>query len=284
MPRDLGGEVNPIGGGLTDPTPLGWGYAGAPLLDGKQLICAPGGNQGLLAALDAGTGAVIWQSAAVKEQTSYASPIAVEVNGVRQYIQATNSGMVGIAARDGKLLWSYVRRPAYDDVVIATPIFHNNHVFSTVGFAQGCDLIRLTVEGQESKVETVFSNKSVENRDGGVVLVNGYLYGHSENKGWFCQEFTTGKSMWSEKRKLGRGSITFADGNLYCCAEEGGDVVMIEATSKGWNELGRLKLPKESTLRKPSGRLWTHPVVANGRLYIRDQELLFCYDVGATGR
>jgi outer membrane protein assembly factor BamB len=279
LPRDLGGEVNPIGGGLAEPIPLGWGYAAAPLVDGDRLICVPGGGRGLLAALDKKSGALLWQSKEAPEQASYSSPVVAEVGGVRQYIQVTNAGIVGIAATDGKLLWSYRREPAYDDVVIATPLVHDNHVFSTVGFQQGCDLIRLTLEGGAVKPEVVFSNKSVQNRDGGMVRVGDHLYGHSEKGGWICQEFKTGKLMWSEHDKLGRGSVISAGGNLICCAEKGGTVVLLEATARGWNERGRFKLPRESTQRRRSGGLFTHPVVANGRLYIRDQELLFCYDI-----
>jgi outer membrane protein assembly factor BamB len=279
LPADLGGEVNPIGGGAEKPTPLGWGYACAPLVDGDTLVCTPGGPKGLLAALNKKTGEVLWRSAEVTDQAPYSSPLAVEVGGVKQFIQVINGGMVGVAAKDGKRLWSYRRQPAYDDVVIATPVFHDNHVFSTVGFAQGCDLVKLTPQDGGIKAEKVFSNKNVENRDGGVVFVDGHLYGHSENKGWFCQEFKTGKIVWSEKSALGRGSVTYADGNLYCCSEKGGIVAIVEATPKEWNERGRLKLPQESKLRRPSGMLWTHPVIANGKLYIRDQELLFCYDL-----
>ena len=279
LPADLGGEVNPIGGGAEKPTPLGWGYAGAPLVDGDRLICAPGGKKGLLAALDKKTGAVLWQSKEVTDQASYSSPIAVEIGGIKQYIQVVNGGIVGIGAENGKRLWSYRRQPAYDDVVIATPIFHDNLVFSTVGFGQGCDLIKLASKDGEVSVEKVFSNKNVENRDGGVVLVDGHLYGHSENRGWFCQEFKTGKIVWSDKDSLGRGSVIYADGNLYCCSEKGGAIALIEATPKGWNERGRFKLPKESKLRRPSGGLWTHPVISDGRLFIRDQELIFCYDL-----
>lgn len=279
LAKELGGEVNPIGGGAEDPTPLGWGYAMAPLVDGDQLVCVPGGKQGLMAALDKKSGKVLWQSKEVTDQASYSSPIVVEVGGIRQYVQVTNQGMVGIAAKDGKLLWSYERQPAYADVVIATPIFHNNHVFSTVGFGQGCDLIKLIPEGGKIKVEKVFSNKTMENRDGGVVRVGEHLYGHSENKGWVCQEFLTGKTVWSERNKLGRGSLVAVDGMLICVSEKDDQVVLIDATPVGWKEHGRFALPMASKQRKPSGGLWTHPVVANGKLYLRDQELLFCYDV-----
>jgi outer membrane protein assembly factor BamB len=279
LPKDLGGEVNPIGGGLEVPTPLGWGYACAPLVDGDHLICTPGGKKGLLAALAKSTGEVVWQSAEVTDQAPYSSPITAEIGGIRQFIQVINPGMVGIAAKDGKKLWSYRREPAYDDVVIATPVFHDNYVFSTVGFDQGCDLIKLTPEDGKISVEKILSNKAVENRDGGVVLVDGHLYGHSENKGWFCMEFKTGKILWSERESLGRGSVTYADGNLICCTEKGGIVALLEATPKGFNEKSRFKLPGESKLRKPSGGLWTHPVVSGGRLYIRDQERIYCYEL-----
>jgi outer membrane protein assembly factor BamB len=279
LPRDLGGEVNPIGGGAKEPTPLGWGYAGAPLVDGDRLVCAPGGKRGLLAALDKATGELVWQSKDVTDQTSYSSPVAAEVGGVRQYVQVVNAGIVGVAAADGKRLWSYRRQPAYDDVVIATPIVHDSHVFATVGFKQGCDLVKLLPSAGGTVAEKVFSTKSIENRDGGVVLVDGHVFGHSEDRGWFCMEFKTGKLVWEEPDKLGRGSVTYADGNLYCCAEKGGVVAIVEASPKGWNERGRLKLPKASGNRKPSGGVWTHPVIANGRLYVRDQELLFCYDL-----
>ena len=275
LPQDRGGEMNPVGGN----SPLGWGFASAPLVDGDKLICVPGGQQGLLAALDKKTGKLLWQSKEVTDQASYSSPIAADFGGIRQYIQVTNGGIVGVAAKDGKLLWNYRRDPAYRDVVVATPIVHDNHVFATVGFQQGCDLIKLVPEGTEIKVEKVFSNKSVENRDGGIVLVNGHMYGHSENRGWFCQEFKTGKLAWAERRKFERGSVTFADGHLYCCGEKSGNVLMIEATPDGWNEKARMKLPAESSLRRPSGGLWTHPVIANGKLYIRDQELVFCFEL-----
>lgn len=280
LPRDLGGEVNPIGGGLDDPTPLGWGYASAPLVDGDKLICIPGGKQGLIAALDKRTGKLLWRSKEIPDQASYSSPMVVQACGVRQYIQVVNSGIVGVAAVDGKLLWRYQRQSAYDDVVIATPVVKDNYIFATVGFGQGCDLIKLHGEASSLSVEKIFSNKSVQNRDGGMVRLGDYLYGHSEGKGWLCMEFTTGKQAWMERSKLERGSVTAADGSLYCCSEEG-EVVLLKATSKAWTELGRYHLPEESKQRRPSGRLWTHPVIAHGRLFLRDQELLFCYDIAA---
>jgi outer membrane protein assembly factor BamB len=279
MPRDFSGEVNPIGGGAEEPTPLGWGYAWSPLVDGDQLICIPGGPKGLMAALNKKTGELVWRCKDAKDQAPYSSPVIAEIGGVRQYVQSVNSGIVGIAAKDGKLLWAYQRDPAYDDVVIANPIVQGNRVFATVGFGQGFDLIEISNEGGSFKTQKVLSSKSIQNKLGGVVLVDGHLYGHSESGGWFCHVFKTGANVWSERTKIGPGSVTFADGRLYCCAEKGGIVVLLEASPKGWNEKGRFKLPQESKLRKPNGLMWVHPVIANGRLYIRDQEFLMCFDV-----
>lgn len=278
MPGDLGGEVNPIGGGLEKPTSLGWGYAWSPLIDGDKLICVPGGKKGLIAALDKKTGKILWQSKEITEQAPYSSTIATEIGGVRQYVQAVNSGLVGVSAAEGKLLWRYKREELYDDVVIASPIVRDGYAFASVGFGQGGDLVKITGGAKGFNVEKVVSNKNVQNRDGGLVLVDDYLYGHSEKGGWFCQEFKTGKQLWTESEKLGRGPIATANGFLYLQSEKG-ELVLLDASSKGWSENGRFKLPKNSALKRPSGAIWTHPVIANGKLFCRDQEFLYCFDI-----
>jgi len=279
LPTDLGGEVNPIGGGLEEPTPLGWGYASAPLVDGDQLLCIPGGKKGLMATLNKKTGDLIWQSKEVTDQAPYSSPILAEIGGIKQYILAINSGTIGIAAKDGKRVWSYRRQPAYDDVVVATPIVHNDFVFSTVGFGQGCDLVKLKANVGAIEATRVYSNKTIQARNGGVVLVDGHLYGYSEGRGWVCVELETGKVKWADRDSLERGSVTAVNGMLICIAEKGGVVALVEATPAARREVGRFSLPKESTLRRPSGGLWTHAIVANGKMYVRDQEFLFCYDL-----
>jgi outer membrane protein assembly factor BamB len=276
LPVDMTAEVNPIGGG---PQKVGWGFTWSPLVDGERLICVPGGPQGTLAALDKKTGQVLWRSKELTDQASYSSPIVIEVGGVRQYVQLTNEGVAGVAAKDGTLLWRYLKKPAYGDVVIPTPIFHDGSVYVSAGYGAGCDLIKLTLAGQKFKAEKVYSNKTMVNQQGGVVLVGGHLYGYSEGKGWVCQEFKSGSMVWSEKRALGRGSLTYADGKLYCYSEDEGVVIVADASPAGWKPLGRFEIPQHSKLRKNSGKIWTHPVVSGGRLYLRDQDLLFCYDL-----
>jgi outer membrane protein assembly factor BamB len=293
---DLKGEVNPIGGGLgadkRDPHKLGWGYATSPLVDGERLVSVPGGPEGLLAALNKRTGKLLWQTKEVAEQAPYSSPIVAEVNGVRQYIQMTYSGVMGVAADNGRLLWYYKRKPPYDDVLIPTPILRGDSVYITSGHRQqnpraaGCDLVRLVASGQELRAEQVYQNRIMSAQQGGVVLVGGHVYGYSESeKGWVCQDFQSGKLVWSEKRALGRGSVTAADGRLYCLGENVDEraLALVQASPAGWKESGRLIMPKQSELRRPRGMLWTPPVIANGRLYLRDQELLFCYDIKDSG-
>lgn len=279
LPKDLGGAVNPIGGGLDEPTPLGWGYASAPLVDGDHLICVPGGKQGLMAALDKRTGELRWQSGDITDQASYSSPVVAELGGVRQYIQVINRGIVSVRAEDGDVLWTYERDEPYDDVVIATPIVAEQFVYSSVGFGQGCDLIRVQPRNSGFGVDVIVSNRQVQSRDGGMVRIGGHLFGYSESGGWVCQDIGTGEVLWSDRESFGRGSVMAADGRLYCCAERGGEVALVEPSELGWVEKGRFMLPQESRQRRPSGGLWTHPVIADSRLYIRDQELLFCFDV-----
>jgi hypothetical protein len=276
LPAELGAEVNPIGGGADK---VGWGFTWSPVVDGDRLICVPGGSQGTLAALDKRTGQVQWRSKELTDLASYASPLAIEVGGVRQYVVLTNEGVSGVAAKDGQLLWRYLKKPAYNDVVIPTPIFHAGQVYVTVGEGAGCDLIKLTPAGQKFKAERVYANKNMVNPHGGVVLVGGHVYGYSKGKGWICQEWASGNMVWSERRALGSGSITCADGKLYCYGEEEGVVVLADASPAGWKQLGRFEIPEHSKLHKSSGKIWTHPVIAGGRLYLRDQDLLFCYDL-----
>ncbi|HLJ97129.1 MAG TPA: PQQ-binding-like beta-propeller repeat protein [Gemmataceae bacterium] len=276
LPTDLGAEVNPVGGG---PPKLGWGFTWSPLVDGDRLICVPGGPQGTLAALDKKTGQVLWRSKELTDLASYSSPIVIEVGGVRQYVQLTNEGVSGVAAKDGTLLWRYLKKPAYGDVVIPTPIFHEGLVYVTAGYGAGCDLIKLTPAGSKFKAEKVYANKVMSNQQGGVVLAGEHLYGYSEGKGWICQNFKIGTMVWSEKRALGRGSITVADGQLYCYSEDDGIMVLADASPAGWKQRGRFEIPQHSQVRKTNGKIWTHPVIAGGRLYLRDQELLFCYDL-----
>ena len=269
-------SFSPHGGG---PDKIGWGYCESPLVDGERLICTPGGNQGLFAALNKRTGEVLWRSQKLVDPATYSSALATEFGGVRQYVQMTDRGAVGVAADDGRPLWRYVRRQPYPDdtFVIPTPIVHDGYVYMTT--AAGCDLAKLGPLGSGFRAARVYGTKIMKNLSGGVVLVGDNVYGYSDGRGWVCQKFETGAIVWSEKGKLGRGSLTCADGHFYLYGEGEGTAVLLQANPESWKENGRLSLPRQSQRHKPNGKIWTHPVVANGRLYLRDQELLFCFDV-----
>jgi outer membrane protein assembly factor BamB len=252
-------------------------FTESPLIDGDRVICTPGGSEGTFAALDKRTGQLVWRSRELKEGATSASAIRIEVDGIAQFVALTGKGVAAVAASDGRLLWKSDIPAAW--IMVATPIFADRSVFVTTGYGRGCGLVQL--RGREDKVEAheVYRNKVMKNHHGGVVLVGGYLYGHSDPNGWVCQEFATGKQVWRQREKLGKGSLTCADGHLYCYSERNGTAVLVKASPSGWREKGRFTIPTETKLPRKQGRIWTPPVVANGRLYLRDQDLLYCYDV-----
>ncbi|MBT7922717.1 MAG: polyvinylalcohol dehydrogenase, partial [Opitutae bacterium] len=127
--------------------------------------------------------------------------------------------------------------------------------------------------------EDVYDNKIMKNHHGGVIKLGDHLYGYSDGYGWVCQNFKTGELVWNEKKSLGKGAIAYVDNRFICQSERDGTVVLIEASPKGWKEMGRFVLTPQTLLRKKSGKIWTHPVISNGKLYLRDQELIFCFDV-----
>ncbi len=276
LPRELGAEVNPVGGG---PDKMGWGFSWSPLVDGDKLICTPGGPQGLLAALDKKTGAVLWRSKEATDQATYSSPVVADVGGVRQYVQMTQDGVVGVSAADGQVLWTYKRDNPYPDVVCPTPVVQGDKVYVTAGWGGGCDLLQLAPDGKKFKVTAVYSEKEIGNRQGCVVLVGKHVYGYHEERAWECQEFATGTVKWASKRNaLKAGAVIYADGHLYCLAENG-VVGLLRATPEKHEEVSRFSLPKQSATRKVRGGVWTPPVLSDGRLYLRDQELVFCYKI-----
>ncbi len=281
MLKDLNGEVDSHGGGEEM---VGWGFTWSPLIDGEHLICVPGGKDGLLAALDKKTGEVKWRSKELPEAATYSSPIVAEIEGVRQYIEMTYAGVAGVSAKDGALLWHYKRRPAYKEngncVVIPTPVYQGNLVFVAAGFGEGCDLVQVTRSGNAFEAAKVYGNREMKNDNGGFILLSGNVFGYSnQGKGWSCLDLKTGKVLWADRRSLRSGSVSAAGGRLYCYGEDDGVAVLLEPSAKAWTEKGRFEIPQKSKLSKPNGKIWTHPVIANGKLYLRDQELLFCYNV-----
>jgi outer membrane protein assembly factor BamB len=195
-----------------------------------------------------------------------------ELVGKRQHVQMTGEHVVGVDPATGKLLWRVARRGR--TATIPTPVAHEDRVYVTSGYGVGCHLFKIALAGGGWNATEVYANKNMVNHHGGVVRVGDYLYGYSDGKGWVCQHFKTGNLIWSERR-LGKGSLTCADGHLYLRTETGpGTVALIEASPSGYQERGRFDPPDRSDKNS-----WPHPVVAGGRLYLRDQEVLLCFNV-----
>ncbi len=266
--------VKDFGGGIPQ-----WGYSESPLIDGDNLICTPGGKGGVIA-LEKKTGKTAWQCKESTDAAGYSSPVVAEVGGVKQYVQQTMSSALGVRASDGKLLWkagSIGRRTA----VIPSPVVFGDYVFYTAGYGAGCECFKLEKDGDGTKATEVYSkNKVVANQHGGVLRVGDYIYGHSDSSGWVCFDMKKGgeDAIWKNKG-VGKGSCSFADGFLYCYAENDGKVGLVKATEKEYKSSGEFTVPKKSSLRPGAGKVWAHPVISNGKLILRDYELLFVYDV-----
>ena len=260
MTKDHGGKLQ------------GWGYTESPLVDGGLVVVTPGGSKGAILALDAATGATKWQLSDVTENAQYSSILPITHNGQRQYVQLLMNTILGVSP-EGKLLWK-TEFPG-KTAVIPTPIYSNGQVYVAAGYGVGCKSIKL---GSGSP-EVVFENTNMVNHHGGVILIDGKLYGHSDKGGWTCQDFKSGDVVWQDKG-IGKGAVTSIGGKqLVCLSENDGTVALVDVSDRGWKEISSFKLEAQSSQRNPKGKIWVHPVVANGKLYLRDQELISCYDI-----
>ncbi len=249
----------------------GWLISESPLVDGNRVIVSPGGRDAGIVALDKMTGQTIWKAAGLGSEAAYSSCIVADVGGVRTIMNFTSSAAVGVRASDGKVMWQY-SKVSNDTANCTTPVFSDNKVFFSSAYGTGGALLNLSAQGGEVKQQEVYFTKDMMNHHGGMVLVNGYLYGFS-NSALTCLEFATGKKMWVN-RSVGKGSLTYADGMLFLLGED--QVVgLADALPNGYSEKGRFTI---ADLGKNS---WAHPVVAGGKLYIRNQNTLTCYDVKA---
>lgn len=260
-----------------------WGFSESPLVDGKRLICTPGGKDAAIVALDKLTGQEIWRSqlpaseGSKREGAGYSSIVVSEGAGVRQYVQLMGRGLVSVRAGDGAFLWSY-ERVANKTANIPTPIVKGDYVFASTGYQTGSVLLKLvrTAQGVDAQEVYFLDSKTLQNHHGGLVLVGDYLYGGHGHKAGFpvCVDFLTGKVVWNGGRGPGSGSaaVVYADGELYF-RYENGTMALIDATPDAYHLRGTFEIPN---VEKPS---WPHPVVTGGRLYLREQDALLCYDV-----
>ena len=257
--KDFGGSVP------------GWGYTESVLIDGDKLICTPGGKNTIVA-LKPATGEVIWKAAVPKSDGAhYASAIVAEIAGQRQYIQFVKGGVVSVGASDGAFLWRY-DHPANGTANCSTPIYFDGHIFAASAYGNGGGLAKVTKAEDKYEAKEVYFDKEMQNHHGGMVLIDGFVYGEGRGK-LRCLNFKTGELAW-EDGKPGKGSVSAADGMLYFRTEGSGRMTLAEANPKEFVEKGTFTPPDRS-----KSNAWAHPVIANGKLYLRDQDVLQCYDV-----
>ena len=255
-----------------------WAYSESPLVDGNNLLVTPGGTNATVVALNKKTGDVIWKCAVPEGSAAgYSSVIIAEFSGVRQYVQFLASGLMGIDPSNGKLLWRYEKSGKGSPAVIITPLVSEGLIYSGA-FRATTTLVKPVLKDGAFKVEEIYSNSKLPVGLGGVVKVGDYFYGSGGSTA-MCVEFKTGTVKW-EERSIGPGSLLVSDNRIYTHAESG-DVAMFEPSAEGYREKGRFTPPGVPSRANPMEKAWTYPVIANGRLYIRDKESLWCYDVKA---
>lgn len=265
----------------------GWAYSESPLVDGDLVIGTPGADSAALVALKKSNGETVWKTTikgisrkpsndpkrkpdnSSYSRAGYSSAVAADIGGVRQYVQFIDGGVIGVNAADGALLWHY-EEPANQTANCSTPIVRGDLVFAASGYGTGGGQAKIVKDGSDFKVEQTYFVKQMQNHHGGMVLVKDHVYGTSGSL--LCVDFKTGKIAWDD-RCVGKGSVTYADGMLYVRGE-GGKIALVEANPNRYVEHGQFMQPDRS---KQSA--WPHPVVANGKLYIRDWDILLCYDV-----
>lgn len=249
-----------------------WGISESPLIDGENLICTPGGRAGTVVALNKTSGQVVWRSQVPgNPKAAYASPIVLEVGGVRQYAVFTSNGVVGVRARDGVAMWG-------DDgssngtANCSSPVAVGDRVFSASGYGKGGACVQLRSTRGATTANRIYHTPDMKNHHGGLVAVDGTVYGSSDPGVLVSLDAATGRVNWRD-RSVGKGAITYADGHLYVRSEKG-DVALVKATPAGYQEVGRFSQPNRSG--RPA---WPHPVVVDGRLYLRDWDSLIAFDV-----
>jgi len=250
-----------------------YGYSESVLIHGDKLFCCPGGEKGYAATFEKGTGRMLWVNTEIKDPAGNCSAVIATINGVEQIITMSQKRVLSFDPDKGHLLWQFEfgnkRENSCTDVIVSDGL-----VYASTGYGGGCILLRpkRKADGKFS-VEQVWKSDLLDNHHGGVVLLDGSLYGAGhESRGWFCLDFKTGNKLWQNP---GKGSLTYADGRLYCLDEKG-TMSLIRDTNSKWDQVSSFRMP-----RGGKGLYWAHPVVYDGRLYVRHSEQLFAYDVSS---
>jgi outer membrane protein assembly factor BamB len=244
-----------------------WGLSESPLVLSDRVLVNAGGPGASIVALNKKDGSLIWKSQS--DEAGYSSAITAQIGSVPMAVFFTGNRALGVDIRDGRLLWDY-SKVANGTANVATPIVHNNRVFLSSDYGTGCAMLELKPNGNSVTAQEVYFNRDMRNHHSSSVLIGDHLYGFSSSM-LTALNFNDGKMAWRD-RSVGKGSLVYADGHLYCYSENG-VVGLVEATPAGYREKGRFQIQQGSL---PT---WTHPVVAGGRLYLRDQDTIYCFDI-----
>jgi len=251
--------------------PAQWALCESLLVDGEHLICSPGGPQTCMAALDKKTGSLVWQAPSTGELAGYGSPILATHQGLRILITLTAKALIGVNADTGALLW-HVKHESYADENILMPIYRDGCVFVST-LQAGSVKWKVNVKDGKASPEELWRTQELDNHHGGVLLLDGTLYGNSTFRNsnlWVCLDWQTGRSKYTAKG-VGKGSLTYADGMLYMLSEEG-LMGLVRPTPTGLELISSFPIPKGG-----EGPSWAHPVVCGGRLYLRHDDFLYAY-------
>lgn len=256
-----------------------WAFSESPLIDGERLIITPGGKGAGMVALNKATGAVIWQ--VLDDQAGYSSVVVFEFGGRRIYSTITASAAIGVDAKDGALLWRY-EKVSNRVANVATPVYSDGHVFYSSNYNTGCALLKLIEADGKVTAEEVYFNRDMQNHYTTSILVGEHLYGFSGNQPGIlvAMEFKTGKVAWKD-RSVNKGNCIWAEGLLYC-QDEGGAIGLIDPAPAAYKEISRFEIQRgewDKPRWAPTGNMWAVPAIANGRLYVRDQDQLYVHDI-----
>lgn len=251
-----------------------WGFSEQPLVDGERLIINPGGKGAGIVALNKATGDVIWQSQ--NDLAGYSSVVAFDFGGLHIYTVLTSSAAIGVNAADGSLLWRF-ENVSNEIANVATPVYADGQVFYSSDYDAGCLLVQLNADGGTVKAAEVYASRGMQNHYSTSILIDDHLYGFSGNQPGFlvAMQFRTGEVIWRD-RSVQKGNCIFAEELLYCQGESG-QIGLIDPSPEAYKEVSRFEIQESGNSWGPAGSLWTVPAIANGRLYLRDQDNLYAY-------
>ncbi|HLO59814.1 MAG TPA: PQQ-binding-like beta-propeller repeat protein [Bacteroidales bacterium] len=261
-----------------------WGIAESLVIDGDKLYYSPGGPETATIALNKGTGAIIWKSKSLGDKPGYVSPILVQYAGYKMLVNVTLGNIYAVNTANGDILWKVPHQQSSDPnmrkfelIKCTTPLYNDGMVYVTGGYDTGGMMVKIADDGKSASV--VWTDATLDDHHGGVVLINGYIYGsnwvNNGNGNWCCIDWNTGKTMWEQKWN-NKGSLIAAEGMLYIYDEKGGNVGLVKAAPEKFNLVSSFKVTQGNV-----GPFWAHPVIHNGILYLRHNNALMAYDIKA---